>query len=62
VNAGDRLWIISGHEHHGYASTSYGGYAYLSYGYDLWKLSIFIITVRGISGIKPEALIALLSN
>ena len=26
----------------------------------LWKLSIFIITVRGISGIKPEALIALI--
>ena len=34
MNAGGRLWIISGHDHHGYASTSYGGYASLSYGYD----------------------------
>ena len=34
VNAGDRLWITSGHNHGGYASTSYGGYASLSYGYE----------------------------
>ena len=34
MNTGCLLWIISGHNHCGYDSTSYGGHASLSYGYD----------------------------
>ena len=32
MNAGDGLWIISGHDHGGYAQTFYGGYAHHSHG------------------------------